>query len=191
MGVFLPRIPLARTPGAEESYICIYVYISRKGPNELERDFRIWAEEKKKRSLAHIGRLHTSKAPNLAQPTCLHTTDTPTFTKTYAHTLAEPWFPHTTTLLHNVPAPTPLRYCACYGELRLRCANDRTLFAAKLLAKILHLKLIDCFESLLRKRGVLNFPDKLRLWQIAQPLSFQASVKHPVYVCATSTFRPA
>ena len=40
-----------------------------------------------------------------------------------------------------------------------------------LLAKLLHLNLIDCFESLLQKGGVFDSSDKLRFWQIAQSSS--------------------
>jgi len=40
-----------------------------------------------------------------------------------------------------------------------------------LLAKLLHLSLIDCAESLLKKEKVLpvNSPENLQFWQIAQP----------------------
>jgi len=31
------------------------------------------------------------------------------------------------------------------------------------------LNLTDCFESLVRNAGVLNPPEKLQFWQIAQP----------------------
>ena len=34
---------------------------------------------------------------------------------------------------------------------------------------ILHLNLIDCVVSLLKKEGVLNSPENLQFWQIAQP----------------------
>jgi len=39
-----------------------------------------------------------------------------------------------------------------------------------LLAKLLHLGLIDFVESLLKKEGELNSPDNLQFWQIAQPI---------------------
>jgi len=38
-----------------------------------------------------------------------------------------------------------------------------------LLAKLLHLNSIDFVESLLKKEGVLNSPETLQFWQIAQP----------------------
>jgi len=38
-----------------------------------------------------------------------------------------------------------------------------------LLAKLLYWNLIDCVESLLKtQEGVLNFPENLQFWQIAQ-----------------------
>ena len=57
-------------------------------------DFIIHAEEKNKRSIAHIGRLHTFNATKLAQPTYLHST--------YIHyTLCAYIHPYTTHPLHK------------------------------------------------------------------------------------------
>jgi len=38
-----------------------------------------------------------------------------------------------------------------------------------LLAKLLHLNLVEFVESLLKNEGVLNSPKNLQFWQIAQP----------------------
>ena len=86
------------------------------------------AEEKNKRSLAHVSHLHTCNAPTLTQPTYLHTAYNTTYPTPYAPTNnptlhAYPFKPthylHTNPTyqpykrpytLHTYPAPTYLHY---------------------------------------------------------------------------------
>jgi len=100
MSGFLPRAPLVRTLGAEESYVCICMY--KRSQWAGERNFMIYAEEKNKWSIAHIGRLHICNAPTLAQPTNLHTTYTPTNFTPYAPT----YIPTLQTYTANLHEPT-------------------------------------------------------------------------------------
>ena len=72
--------------------------------------------------------------------------------------------------LHAYPAPAHMlnehahRRCGCVlpemGYYALR----------HLLAKLLHLGLMDFVESLLKKEGELNSPDNQQFWQISQPI---------------------
>jgi len=66
--------------------------------------------------------------------------------------------------------PTTPAIRACFCAVRLRFASDRS--RCDIFARLLHLNLIDCLESFLRKRRVLNFPERLQFWQIAKPLLY-------------------
>ena len=102
------------------------------------------------------------------------------------HKLLQP--PHPT--LHACPTPAHLlhehvvRRCGCVlpviGYYLLR----------HLLAKLLHLNLIDRVESLLKKKGLLNSPDNLQLWPIAQPLykiEHEKRIRHGPNIFTTQT----
>jgi len=112
---------------------------------------------------------------------------------------------HIYKLLHAYPAPTylptpttPTLYTACLPCPRNEHADRQCgcilplmgyYVLRHLLAKLLHLILIDFAVSLLKKEGVLNSYKNLQFWQFAQPLLLEVAW-HSDYQKSLNTVHP-
>ena len=105
----------------------VYIRMYRRSQRAGERNLIMSAQEKNKRSLTHISRLHTCNTPTLEQPTYLHTAYNPTNPTPYApfnptlhaYSYKSTHYLHTNPThqpykrpytLHTYPTPTYLPY---------------------------------------------------------------------------------